>query len=122
MFVMLFVLLRCSLCRLTMPWLNMSMGVFSVIIIVSGMVAPIMMVSFPSMETLQPEWFTDQPDITRSQIEILVPNDTDEFDTIPDVSFRNHDWRHFHRLWGYINRLRSYIHRLRSRNDYGLER
>jgi hypothetical protein len=50
------------------------------------------------METLQPEWFSDQPDIARSQIEILVTNETDEFDTIPDVSFRNHYWLLYHRL------------------------
>jgi hypothetical protein len=59
------------------------------------------------METLQPEWFTDQP-------EILVTNDTDVFDTIPDVTVRNYYWRHYHR-W------RSHIHWSRS-NNYWLER
>ncbi|GEM_PF-1426981 len=124
MFVTLLVLLlRCSLCWLAMPWLNMSMGVFSVIIIASGVVSPITMVSFPSMETLQPEWFTDQPEIARSQIEILVTNDTDVFDTIPDVTVRNHYWRLYQRCRSHhYHRLRSHIHRSRSRNDYWLER
>ena len=59
--------------------LDMSTGIFSETIIANGVPPPISMASFPSMETLQPEWFTDQPDITGSQIEILVANKTDEF-------------------------------------------
>jgi hypothetical protein len=108
--------------RLVMPWLNMSIAIGSETIIANGVAAPIRMASFPSMETLQPEWFTDQPDIARSQIEILVTNETDVFDTIPDVTVRNHYWCHYHRWRSHIHRLWSHIHWSRSRNYYWLER
>jgi hypothetical protein len=107
MFV-LFLLLRFSLSPIVMPWLKMSMTIVSVTIIANGVVPPVSMVSFPSMETLQPEWFTEQPDIARPQIEILVTNETDVFIAIPGVTVRNH-----HRLLH---------HRLRSHNYEWLER
>ena len=44
-------------------WLNMSAPISAVTVISNGMVPPIRMASFPSMETLQPEWVTEQPDI-----------------------------------------------------------
>ena len=74
----------------------MSMGIFSKAIIASGMVAPIRMTTFPSMEACQPVWAGDQPDITLSQIEILVPDKTDVFDTVPSVSLGNHHWLDHH--------------------------
>jgi hypothetical protein len=74
------------------PWVKMSMAIVSVMIIANGVVSPIRMTSFPSMETIEPEWVTDQPDVTKSQIEILVPNETNIFVTIPDVTIRNHYW------------------------------
>src|ERR1039458_288252 len=120
---MLFVLLlRFSLYRLALHWMILSMGVFSVNIIASGVVSPITMVSFPSMETLQPERFSDQPDIARSQIKILITNETDEFDPIPDVTFRNHYWLLYHQLRSHIHRSRSHIHRWRSHNYRSEER
>ena len=73
-------------------WLNMSVGILSETIIANGVVSPISMVSFPSMETLQPDGITGQPDIAGPQIEIRATNDPDEFDTIPDVTVRNHYW------------------------------
>ena len=91
--------------------LDMSTGIFSETIIANGVLPPISMAPFPSMETLQPEWFSDQPDIARSQIEILVTNDTDEFVTIPGISVGNHDWLLDHRSRSDIHRLRSDIHR-----------
>ena len=76
--------------RVAMPWLIMSMAIVSVTIIANSVVPPIGMASFPSMKALKPEWFTDQPDIAGSQIEILVANETDVFVTIPDVTVGNH--------------------------------
>jgi len=72
------------------------MGVFSETIIASGVVSPIRMAAFPSMETFQPVWPGEQPDITGSQIEILVPDKTDVFDTVPSVSLGNHHWLDHH--------------------------
>ena len=77
---------------LVMDWRNMSVGIVSETIIANGVVSPIRMVSFPSMETLQPDWITGQPDIAGSQIEIRATNDPDEFDTVPDVTVRNLDY------------------------------
>jgi hypothetical protein len=84
-------------------WLHMSVGVLSETIITRGVVSPISMSSFPSMETVQPLRSGQQPDIASSQIEILVPHETDIFDTIPSVSLWNHyrlnrhSWRHDYR-------------------------
>ena len=50
------------------------------------------------MEACQPVWAGDQPDITRSQIEILVPDKTDVCDTFPSVGLRNHHGRK-HNWW-----------------------
>ena len=88
-------------------WLNMSVGVFPETIIANSVVSPIRMVPFPSMETLQPDRVTGQPDIAGSQIEIRATNDPDEFDTVPNVTVRNHYWLH---------RRRSHHHRCRSCN------
>jgi hypothetical protein len=65
------------------------------------------------MKTLQPDWITGQPDIAGSQIEIRATNDADEFNTVPDVTVRNLDYR-----WRDLNdwRWRSHYHRCRSRN------
>ena len=72
------------------PWLNMAVPVSPMTVIANGVVPPIRMASFPAMETLQPERFTEQPDIARSQIVILVAHETDVFVTIPGVTVRNH--------------------------------
>jgi hypothetical protein len=102
-----------------MPWLDMPMGIFSETIIADGIGSPIRVTSFPSMKTIQPEWITDQPDITRSQVEILVTNETDVFVTIPDVTVRNHYW--LHRRRSHYHWCRSHDHWCGS-HDYGLER
>jgi len=81
------------------PWLNMAMGIFSVTIIASGVASPISVATFPPMETFQPVRSGDQPDITGSQIEILVSHQTDVFDTIPSVSLGNKYWPNLHG-WG----------------------
>jgi len=101
---------------LVMPWLDMSIPVGSIMVVANGVVPPISMASFPSVKTLQPEWFTEHPDIARSQIVILVTNEADIFVTIPGVAVRNHYGRHFHR-W----RSRIY-HWLRSHNHEWLKR
>jgi hypothetical protein len=121
-FLLLFVLLRCNLFPLVMPWLNMSIAIGSETIIANGVDSPIRMASFPSMETLQPKWFSGQPDVAGSQIEILVTNETDVFVAIPNVSFRNHYWHLYYWLRGHIRRLRGDIYRLQRRNYYWLER
>lgn len=94
-------------------WLNMSVGISSETIIANGVVSPISVVSFPSMETLQTVRATGQPDVARSQIEIRATNDTDEFGTVPGVTVRNLDYR-----WCDLNgwRWRSHDHRCRGRN------
>jgi hypothetical protein len=69
-------------------------GISSKTIIANGMDAPIGMVSFPSTETLQPDWITGQPDVARPQIEIPVADDADKFNAIPDIGVWNLDfWR-----------------------------
>ena len=69
----------------------MSQGIFSVTIIASRVATPISVATFPSMETCQPVWSGDQPDITGSQIEILIPHQADIFDPIPSVILGDHD-------------------------------
>jgi hypothetical protein len=49
-----------------MPWLDVSIAIRPVTVIANGMVPPVSMASFPSMETIQPERFTEQPDIAGS--------------------------------------------------------
>jgi len=71
----------------------MSTGVFSVMIIARGVA------TFPAMEALQPVRSSDEPDITKSQIEILVSDQADVFDAIPSVSLGNHYWPDLHH-WG----------------------
>ena len=110
-----FVLLVLSLLVIT-PWLDMSIAIRPVTVIANGMDPPIRMASFPSMETVQPEGFTEQPDIAGSQIVILVAQETDVFVTVPDVTVRNHYRGHFHRC-------RSHNHHwLRSHNHEWLKR
>ena len=96
-----------------MHWHNTAVGIISETNIASGVASPIRMVSFPSVETLQPDWITGQPNITGSQVKIRAANDTDEFDTVPDVAVRNLDYR-----WRDLNgwRWRSHDHWCRSRN------
>jgi len=84
----------------------MSLGIFSVTIIASRLATPISVATFPSMETCQPVWSGDQPDITGSQIEILISHQTDVFYTIPSISVRNHHWTNLHR-WGNYHRRRK---------------
>ena len=115
--LLLFALLGwCSLSRLVvMPWLNVSIAIGSEPVIANGVGSPIGMASFPSMETIQAEGVTDQPDIACSQIEILVANETDVFDTIPGVTVRNHGGRLHHQR-------RRHIHCRRRHHYEWLER
>jgi hypothetical protein len=87
------------------PWLDMAIAIFPVIVIANGVVPPIGMASFPSMETIQPEGFTEQPDIAGSQIVILVADEADVLVTIPDVAVGDH---YGSRL--YIDRGRGHNH------------
>ncbi len=95
------------------PWLHMPVSISSVTIIVDSMGSPVRVAAFPSMKTIQPEWITDQPDITGSQIVVLVTNDTDVFVTIPGVTIGHH-YRHLGR--------RSHHHWCRGHDDKRLER
>ena len=97
------------------PRLNMSVGVFSVTIIARGVVSPIRMTSFPSMKAFQPVRSGDQPDIAGSQIEILVPHQSDILHTIPSVSLGNHYGCNLHsggnhHCWGKRNRRQIHPH------------
>jgi hypothetical protein len=76
------------------PWLIMSMAIGSVIVVANDVNPPIWMTLLPSMKAFEPDWITDQPDIARSQIVILVTHETDVFVTVPVVIIRNH--RHFY--------------------------
>ena len=75
------------------------MAVVPVMIVAHGVAPPIRMNAYPRMKVTQPDRVTDQPDIARSQIVILVTHDTDVFVTIPIVIVRDH--RHFHHRWGH---------------------
>ena len=97
-------LLRGGLCLDVTPGLNVSIAISPETVIASGVSSPIPMVSFPSMEALQAEWITNQPDISRSQIEILVTHHANIFDTIPDVTIGNH----YYWLHHYRRRYRNY--------------
>lgn len=99
-----------------LPWLNMAIAIRPVTVIADGMDPPIDVASFPSMETIQPEGFAEQPDIAGSQIVILVAHETDVFVTIPGVTVRNHHRSHFHR-WRSDNH-----HWLRGHNHEWLKR
>src|SRR5579864_7065090 len=98
---------------LTPPWVFTPMSISSETIIVNGMGAPITVVSFPSMKTLEPEWVGEQPDIAGPQIIILAANETDVFVAIPDVIVRNH-----YRPCFNLHRRRGgrHNHRCRGRN------
>ena len=113
-------LFRCRLCRRSVTWLNMpvvthwlftSMCVSSEAIIAEGVIPPVSMVSFPSMESLQPDWITDQPETAGSQIEILVSNQADVFAINHNVTVRNHH-RFLDYWWCNIDWRRSNIDRL----------
>jgi len=94
----------------------MAIAIRPVTVIADGMDPPIDVASFPSMETIQPEGFAEQPDIAGSQIVILVAHETDVFVTIPGVTVRNHHRSHFHR-WRSDNH-----HWLRGHNHEWLKR
>ena len=79
--------------------MKMSMAVVPVMIVAHSMGPPIRMSAYPHMNVTQPDWVTDQPDIARTQIVILVTHETDVFVTIPIVIVR--DNRHFHRRRGH---------------------
>jgi hypothetical protein len=95
------------------PRLRVPVVTVPVVIVVDGVFAPITVFPFPSMKTLQPEWLTGNPDITRSQIKILIPNDANVFVTVPDVTVRN---RHRAR-----RRRRGNHHGRRSNHDRSCE-
>ena len=90
-------------------------------IIMSGVLAPIRMAPFPTVETIQSEWVGNQPHVAGSQIKILVANETDVFNAVPSILIRNHHRSFHHRLWSDVDRLRSDVNRLRRRNDDGCE-
>jgi hypothetical protein len=98
----------------------MPVRICPVTIVTGGVSTPIRMASFPSMKTINPPWFSHNPDIAGSQIVILVAHESDIFVAIPYITVRNpyHDcWCrcHIHRWW-------SRIHDWLRRNDYGFER
>ena len=80
-------------------------------VIANGVVPPINMFSFPAMETLLTEGFTEQPDMAGPQIVILVTNQADVFVAIPGITVRNHYRVHFHRWRSHIDHgLRGHHH------------
>lgn len=93
----------------------MSAGISPELHIADGVGAPIRMAFLPATKARQAEWFADQPNVSRSQIVILVTHQPHVFVTIPDIVLRHHDglhrwrrchchrWRrlHHHRLEGY---------------------
>jgi hypothetical protein len=68
------------------------------------------------METIQPERFTEEPDIAGPQIIILVTHETDVFVTVPDIAVRNHYRGRFHRWRSHIYRSRSHNHQRAKRH------
>src|ERR1035441_5870218 len=88
-----------------MPWLDVAIAVRPVTVVADGVVQPIGMAPFPSMEAVQPERFTEEPDVAGSQIVILVANEADVFVAVPGVAVRDHHrapfhpWRGEHTTW-----------------------
>jgi len=85
-----------------MPGGFMSTGIFPEAIIANGVFAPIMMVPFPSVETLHANGIADQPNSAGSQIEILIAHHSHVFAVHDHIIFWHHDrfldhhWRRFH--------------------------
>jgi hypothetical protein len=77
-----------------MRWRLVSLGITAVMFIVNGMSVPIRMIPFPAVKAPKPPWFTNNPDMARSQIVILTADDADVFVTVPDVIIRIHSHRH----------------------------
>lgn len=67
----------------------MPMGITAVKVVTNGMGVPIRVDSFPVMKTRRANGIKWQPDVPGSQIVILITDDADEFNTIPDVSIGN---------------------------------
>src|SRR5579862_5879591 len=79
---------------IAIPVVVIVMSAVAVTIIVNGMVVPIRVIPFPAMKALKPPWFTNNPDLARSQIVILTADNADVFVTVPDVIIRIHSHRH----------------------------
>jgi hypothetical protein len=78
-----------SMSLLVMSRLEMTMTVPPETIIAGGVASPIGMPSFPSMKAVYSEWVGDNPNVSRTQIEILIADKADVFITIPNVIVRN---------------------------------
>lgn len=103
-----------------MPRRFTSMGISSETIIANGVVPPIRMVSFPSMETIKPPRFTIYPDIAGSQIHIHAVHETDVFITIPGVTVGNQCYRSYRDRWRNDHRRRRNHDRRRNGNYWHL--
>ncbi len=80
-----------------MPWVKMAMAVGPITIIARDVSAPIRMPTDPDVNVTQPHRVTDEPDISRAQIIILVTHEADVFITVPVIIIG--DGRHLHRRW-----------------------
>ena len=73
------------------PWVVVTLGVATIIIVVNRLLGPILMVAFPAMEECQTVARHWQPRVTGAQIVILVPDEADVFGAIPDIAIRDTD-------------------------------
>jgi len=95
-------------------WRKMPVAISSETIIANGVGAPIGMEPLPFMETRQPVRTAGQPDVARPQIEIPVVDDTDVFNTIPDVGV----WKLYYWRYDYNGLRRCNDNRRRNRRRY----
>lgn len=71
------------------PRMHVPMSIQTVTLIDNDMRAPVGMGSGPFMEPRQPDRIAREPVIAGTQIKTLRPDDTDEFESVPDIGSRN---------------------------------
>lgn len=101
-------------CRAAMAQrLGMSMSISSEAVVTNGVVTPIPVAPFPSMEAVQPAGIANQPHIAGAQVVILIADNTDEFNSVPDIGVRNLDFDR-----GDLNGRRGNLNDRRRRRDH----
>ena len=84
----------------------MSLSIVTIEVIADGMITPVGMNPFPGMEAHRAVGIQGQPDVAGSKIVILVANNADVFDAVPDVVV----WNRLNRDGGSWNCYHGYGH------------
>ena len=115
-----------------LPRMIMPLGVATIFLIANGLFDPVLVVLFPVVEIAQTIRWHRQPDLVRTQVIILVTDESDVFRAVPGVTIRHadchsnagRDWsrRHYncrgrHGRWSYDDWRRR-----RRFHDYGRSR